>query len=78
MAEYDLLIINGVLVTDEELGDFDIAVKNEKIEALRPRGGFSGVKAERTIDAEGGYVMPGEATRILSRRLATDRGFRRR
>lgn len=60
MAEYDLLIVNGVVVTDEEEGELDIAVKDGKIDSVLPRGGFGGAKAERVIDAEGGYVMPGE------------------
>ncbi|KAL1634019.1 hypothetical protein SLS56_002611 [Neofusicoccum ribis] len=59
MAEYDLLIVNGVVVTDEEEGELDIAVKDGKIDSVLPRGGFGGAKAERVIDAEGGYVMPG-------------------
>ncbi|KAF2491390.1 D-hydantoinase [Lophium mytilinum] len=59
MAEYDLLILNGLVVTDRETGEYDIAVKNERIEQVVPRGSFKNATAKRTIDAEGGYVMPG-------------------
>ncbi|TVY19117.1 Dihydropyrimidinase [Lachnellula arida] len=31
MAEFDLLVLNGVVVTDQETGNFDIAVKDGKI-----------------------------------------------
>jgi len=60
MAEkYDLLILNGVIVTDTDIGEFDIAVKDEKIAEVVPRGGLSGASSKRTIDAQGGYVMVG-------------------
>ncbi|KAL5450082.1 hypothetical protein PMIN06_006657 [Paraphaeosphaeria minitans] len=58
-AEFDLIIVNGVVVTDTEVGEYDIAVKDEKIAKVVKRGELRGVKATRTIDAEGGYVMPG-------------------
>lgn len=57
MAEYDLLILNGLVVTNTETGEFDIAIKNEKIEKVAPRGNLKDATAKRTIDAEGGYVM---------------------
>jgi len=59
MTEYDLLIINGVVVTDSETKECDVAVKDEKIVAIEPRGSFAGAKATKSIDAEGGYVMVG-------------------
>ncbi|TVY44991.1 Dihydropyrimidinase [Lachnellula subtilissima] len=59
MAEYDLLVLNGVVVTDQETGNFDIAVKDGKIAKVVPRGSFDGAKATKTIDAEGAMVMPG-------------------
>lgn len=55
--DYDLVIINGVVVTDLEIGEYDIAVKDEKIALLAARGSLSGVAAKKTIDAQGGYVM---------------------
>ena len=58
MAEvYDLLVVDGIVVTDTEIGEFDIAVKNEKIAKVVPRGALAGFSANRTIDAQGGYVM---------------------
>ena len=58
MAEaYDLLVVNGVVVTDTETGEFDIAVKNEKIAKVSPRGALARFSAKRTIDAKGGFVM---------------------
>ena len=57
MAEYDLLVLNGLVVTADETGQFDIGVKNGKIAKVVPRGGLNGVTAKKTIDAEGGIVM---------------------
>lgn len=57
MASYDLLIINGFVVTDSEILDVDIAVKGEKIALLAPRGTLAKDVAKKVIDAEGGYVM---------------------
>ncbi|KAE8452220.1 hypothetical protein EG329_001687 [Mollisiaceae sp. DMI_Dod_QoI] len=59
MAEYDLVVLNGLMVTVEEMGEFDIAVKDGKISKVVPKGGLVGVQAKRTINAEGGMVMPG-------------------
>jgi dihydropyrimidinase len=57
MAEYDLLVLNGLVVTHDETREFDIAIKDGKISKLVPRGEFAGVKAAKTIDAKGGLVM---------------------
>jgi dihydropyrimidinase len=57
--DYDLLILNGVVVTSETVSEADIAVKDEKIAAVVPRGQLAASTAKRTIDAQGGYVMPG-------------------
>lgn len=57
MAEYDLLVLNGVVVTDQETGNFDIAVKDGKIAKVVPRGSLHGANAAKYIDAEGGMVM---------------------
>ncbi|TVY93638.1 Dihydropyrimidinase [Lachnellula willkommii] len=59
MAEFDLLVLNGVVVTDQETGNFDIAVKDGKIAKVVPRGSLHGAKTVKSIDAEGGMVMPG-------------------
>lgn len=58
MAEYDLLVLNGLVVTNEETGEFDIAIKDGKIAKIVTRGAFSSaVKATKTIDAQEGMVM---------------------
>jgi len=57
MAEYDLLVVNGLVVTDQEARGIDIAVKDGKIAQVGPRGSFNRVKAAETIDAEGGMIM---------------------
>jgi dihydropyrimidinase len=57
MAEYDLFVLNGIVVTDLETGDFDIAIKDEKIAKVVPRGALAGLTAKKTIDAKNGYVM---------------------
>jgi len=59
MAEYDLLVLNGLVVTDQETNEFDIAIKDEKIAKLVPRGTLSVDMARKTIDAEGALVLPG-------------------
>ncbi|KAF2168153.1 hypothetical protein M409DRAFT_65656 [Zasmidium cellare ATCC 36951] len=61
MAEqvFDLLIINGVVVTTDETREVDIAVIGEKIAAVEDRGSFKNAQAKKIIDAEGGWVMPG-------------------
>lgn len=57
MTEYDLLVLNGLVVTDQETGEFDIAVRDGKISKVVPRGSLSGESAKKTIDAQGGMVM---------------------
>ncbi|KAN0122554.1 D-hydantoinase [Hyaloscypha variabilis] len=59
MAEYDLIILNGLVVTDDKTAELDIAVKNGKIAKLFPRGKLDGVQGKKFIDAQGGIVMPG-------------------
>jgi dihydropyrimidinase len=58
--EYDLLILNGIVVTDTSIQDSDIAIKDEKIAKIIPRGGLVDARATKVIDAEGGYVMVGQ------------------
>ena len=57
MGSYDLLIINGLVVTASDIGAYDIAIKDEKIALLAPRGSLAEIAAKRVIDAEGGCVM---------------------
>lgn len=59
VAGYDLIIRNGVVVTDAEVQELDIAVKDGKIARIVHRGGLSVASATKVIDAEGGYVMVG-------------------
>ena len=73
MSEYDLLVLNGVIVTDQETGEFDIAVKDGKIAKVVPRGSLNGAKATKTIDAEGGMIMVRRMSHRMWRTL-TDEG----
>lgn len=57
MDKYDLLIVNGLVVTASDTAHYDIAVKDGKIGLLAPRGSLSKENAVKVIDAEGGYVM---------------------
>jgi dihydroorotase len=57
----DLLILNGRLVDPASGVDAerDLLLRNGRVAAIEPRGGFHGVKAKETIDAEGMIVAPG-------------------
>lgn len=55
--EFDLVILNGVVVTDSSNGEYDVAIKDEKIAKVVPRGELKDAIAGRTIDAQGGYIM---------------------
>lgn len=59
MAEYDLLVLNGLVVTVDEMGEFDIAVKDGKIAKVVPKGGLAGAQSKKIIDAQGGMICPG-------------------
>ena len=54
---YDLIIVNGLVVTAADIGSYDIAIKDEKIIRLVSQGSLRNEEAKRVIDAEGGYVM---------------------
>lgn len=56
-VEYDVIIVNGVVVSDTNVGEYDIGIKDEKIAKITSKGGLQDAKAAKTIDAEGGYVM---------------------
>ena len=58
-ASFDLLIINGLVVTADETREADVAIKDGRIAAVESRGAFKDAKATRTIDAEGAWVTPG-------------------
>lgn len=55
--DYDLIIINGIVVTDTSILELDIAIKDEKIAKLVRRGELNDARVAKRIDAEGGYVM---------------------
>jgi hypothetical protein len=57
MAEYDLIITNGVCVTATDVAAYDIGIKDEKIVLLAPSGSLKDAKTTKLIDADGGYVM---------------------
>jgi hypothetical protein len=56
MDGFDLLVINGLVVTASDTAHYDIAIKNGKIALLAPPGLLDKDKANKVIDAEGGYV----------------------
>lgn len=66
MADYDLLILNGIVITDTERRECDIAVKDELIVKVEPRGTLTISTAKRVIDANGGYVMVSVNTILCS------------
>ena len=57
MASFDLLILNGLVVTASDIGHCDIAIKDERIALLAPKGSLAETQAKKVIDAEGGYIM---------------------
>lgn len=57
MDSFDLLVINGLVVTASDIANYDIAVKDGKIVLLAPPGVLSKDRAGQVIDAEGGFVM---------------------
>jgi dihydropyrimidinase len=57
MSDFDLIVVGGLVVTAEEIGEFDIGIKDEKIAEITARGGLASKSATKTIDAKGGYVM---------------------
>lgn len=57
MDSFDLLIVNGLVVTASDTANYDIAIKDGKIALLAPPGLLTEKNAKRVIDAEGGYVM---------------------
>ncbi len=56
---FDLIIRGDRVVTPHGMGQWDIAVKDDKIAALSAPGAFSDDQAKRVIDATGKIVMPG-------------------
>lgn len=58
-SDYDLVIVNGTLVSHDEIKEADIAIKDSRIAATGDRGSFKDAKTKRIIDAEGGWITPG-------------------
>ena len=56
MADYDLIVRNAKIVTEDRQAEGDIGVKDGRIAAIEP--GIKG-KATREIDAAGKFVLPG-------------------
>jgi formylmethanofuran dehydrogenase subunit A len=56
MVEFDLLIVNGIVVTDTEIAENAIAVKDGKIVRLISSSEQPYPSADKVIDAQGGYV----------------------
>lgn len=54
---YDLVVLNGTVVTAADIGTYDVAIKGGKISLLAPAGSLAGSAASRVIDAMGAYVM---------------------
>jgi len=54
MDAFDLLVVNGLVVTASDTARYDIAIKDGKIALLAPPGVLSASSAKRVIDAEGG------------------------
>ncbi|KAH8895531.1 D-hydantoinase [Thozetella sp. PMI_491] len=59
MAQYDLVITNGVCVTATDVAPLDVGIKDGKVALLAPSGTLASASATKLIDAEGGYVTPG-------------------
>ena len=55
---YDVLVINGTVVTEEGAREADVAVSGEQIAAVDAPGAL-GSEAARVIDAQGLLVLPG-------------------
>ena len=68
MDGFDLLVVNGLVVTASDTANYDIAIKDGKIALLAPRGVLSKDNAKKVIDAEGGYVMVWISINVQSRR----------
>lgn len=69
MFEYDLLVVNGLVVTASDIAKYDIAIKDEKVALLAPCGSLSKDIATKVIDADGGYVMVCQDSNLLHKEL---------
>jgi allantoinase len=58
MADFDLVVRNGTVVTSEGRREADVGIRDGKFAAIEPRGQLGGTGADE-IDATGRYVLPG-------------------
>ncbi|KAJ6465222.1 putative aminohydrolase [Mycena vitilis] len=58
-SKFDLVILNGLIVTASETSSFDIGIKDGKIHTLAASLPTEQIGEAQVIDAEGGMVMPG-------------------
>jgi dihydropyrimidinase len=57
MMDFDLTILNGLVVTVDDAEEYDIGIKGGKIAKVVPKGELAGFSSTKSIDAKGGYVM---------------------
>jgi hypothetical protein len=57
VAEFNLIVLNGNVVTADVAGDFNIAVEDGKAVRVISKGTLAGLKTKKLIHAEGGMVM---------------------
>jgi len=59
----DILVSNGTVLTMNAAGDIipnaAVAIKGDRIAAVGPMKDFAVCRASRTIDAQGGIILPG-------------------
>lgn len=67
MDAYDLVVLNGLVVTDQDTGEFDIAVKDGMIMKILPKGALGDYTSKKTIDAKRGMVMVRNYIHTLTR-----------
>ncbi|KAJ6504502.1 putative aminohydrolase [Mycena vulgaris] len=58
-SKFDLVVVNGVVVTASDICSFDIGIKDGKIHTLVPSFSPEDIGDAQVVDAEGGMVMPG-------------------
>ncbi|KAJ6580772.1 putative aminohydrolase [Mycena capillaripes] len=56
---FDLVVLNGVIVTASDISSFDIGIKDGKIHTLAASFSPEEIGDAQVVDAEGGMVMPG-------------------
>jgi allantoinase len=59
LMRYDLIVLNGTVVTSDSRAPADLAIADEKIVAIAAPGALAGVQAERSLDARGLTILPG-------------------